>query len=392
MTDLIPEAAASEPAGAVKIRIEGLKKSFGDLLVLNGIDTTISQGEVVCVIGPSGSGKSTFLRCLNKLEDISGGRVTIDEFDLTDKNVDLDKVRQHIGMVFQHFNLFPHMTVIDNVTLAPLLTKKMDKAAAEKKALELLAQVGLAEKAASITRDILTRYHASSQVEVVICPPFTALQKVGELLRAGSVLLGAQNVHWETTGAFTGEISAPMLKELGCRYAIVGHSERRQLFGETDGTVRKRLRAALDAGLSSILCVGETLQQRQQGRTWEVIEVQLQTALERVETVAASAQMVVAYEPVWAIGTGQNATAAQAQEVHGKIRRWLAGRFGQAAAEKIRIQYGGSVKADNAAELMREPDVDGALVGGASLDPKAFISIVESTLQAKEAGCSTASS
>lgn len=147
MTDLIPEAAATEPAGAVKIRIEGLKKSFGDLLVLNGIDTTVKQGEVVCVIGPSGSGKSTFLRCLNKLEDISGGKVVIDEFDLTDPKVDLDKVRQHIGMVFQHFNLFPHMTVIDNVTLAPLLTKKLDKAAAEKKALELLAQVGLAEKA-----------------------------------------------------------------------------------------------------------------------------------------------------------------------------------------------------------------------------------------------------
>jgi glutamine transport system ATP-binding protein len=147
MTDLIPEAAATEPAGAVKIRIEGLKKSFGDLLVLNGIDTTVKQGEVVCVIGPSGSGKSTFLRCLNKLEDISGGKVVVDEFDLTDPKVDLDKVRQHIGMVFQHFNLFPHMSVIDNVTLAPLLTKKMDKAAAEKKALELLAQVGLAEKA-----------------------------------------------------------------------------------------------------------------------------------------------------------------------------------------------------------------------------------------------------
>ncbi|MGJ6122603.1 amino acid ABC transporter ATP-binding protein [Mycolicibacterium sp. Y3] len=146
MTDLIPEAATAEP-GTVKIRIEGLKKSFGDLVVLNGIDTTIKQGEVVCVIGPSGSGKSTFLRCLNKLEDITGGKVTIDEFDLTDKKVDLDKVRQHIGMVFQHFNLFPHMTVIDNVTLAPLLTKKMTKAAAEKKALDLLAQVGLAEKA-----------------------------------------------------------------------------------------------------------------------------------------------------------------------------------------------------------------------------------------------------
>jgi len=147
MTDLVPEAAVAEPAGTVKIRIEGLKKAFGELEVLKGIDTTISHGEVVCVIGPSGSGKSTFLRCLNKLEDITGGTVVVDEFDLTDPKVNLDKVRQHIGMVFQHFNLFPHMSVIENVTLAPLLTKKMDKAAAEQKALALLTQVGLAEKA-----------------------------------------------------------------------------------------------------------------------------------------------------------------------------------------------------------------------------------------------------
>ncbi|OBF19995.1 amino acid ABC transporter ATP-binding protein [Mycobacterium sp. ACS4331] len=147
MNQLVPEEAVAEPEGAVKIRIEGLKKSFGDLVVLDGIDTTISQGEVVCVIGPSGSGKSTFLRCLNKLEDITAGKVTVDGFDLTDKKVDLDKVRQHIGMVFQHFNLFPHMTVIDNVTLAPLLTKKMDKAAARRRAMDLLGQVGLAEKA-----------------------------------------------------------------------------------------------------------------------------------------------------------------------------------------------------------------------------------------------------
>ncbi|MBP2450543.1 amino acid ABC transporter ATP-binding protein [Mycolicibacterium lutetiense] len=147
MTQLVPEAAAAEPAGTVKIRVEGLKKSFGDLVVLDGIDTTVGKGEVVCVIGPSGSGKSTFLRCLNKLEEITAGKVTVDEFDLTDRRVDLDKVRQHIGMVFQHFNLFPHMTVIDNVTLAPLLTKKMNKAAAEKRAMELLTQVGLAEKA-----------------------------------------------------------------------------------------------------------------------------------------------------------------------------------------------------------------------------------------------------
>ena len=146
MNQLAPEAA-TESKGAVKIRIEGLKKAFGELVVLDGITTTVKEGEVVCVIGPSGSGKSTFLRCLNKLEDITGGTVVIDEFDLTDKKIDLDKVRQRIGMVFQHFNLFPHMTVIDNVTLAPLLTKKMDKAAAEKRAMELLNQVGLAEKA-----------------------------------------------------------------------------------------------------------------------------------------------------------------------------------------------------------------------------------------------------
>jgi glutamine transport system ATP-binding protein len=147
MTHLVPDTVMAEPAGAVKIQIEGLKKSFGTLQVLDGIDATISNGEVVCVIGPSGSGKSTFLRCLNKLEDITAGKVVVDGFDLTDPKVDLDKVRQHIGMVFQHFNLFPHMTVIDNVTLAPLLTKKMGKDEAERKALDLLGQVGLAEKA-----------------------------------------------------------------------------------------------------------------------------------------------------------------------------------------------------------------------------------------------------
>lgn len=147
MTDLVPETAAAEPAGTVKIQIENLKKAFGELVVLDGITTDIKQGEVVCVIGPSGSGKSTFLRCLNKLEDITAGKVVVDHFDLTDRKVDLDKVRQHIGMVFQHFNLFPHMTVLQNITLAPLVTKKLNKAAAEKKAMELLGQVGLAEKA-----------------------------------------------------------------------------------------------------------------------------------------------------------------------------------------------------------------------------------------------------
>ncbi|KDF00878.1 peptide ABC transporter ATP-binding protein [Mycolicibacterium aromaticivorans JS19b1 = JCM 16368] len=147
MTDLVPDSAEAKPAGTVMIHIDELKKSFGELVVLDGITTDIKQGEVVCVIGPSGSGKSTFLRCLNKLEDITAGKVVVGDFDLTDRKVDLDKVRQHIGMVFQHFNLFPHMTVLQNVTLAPLTTKKMDKAAAEKKAMDLLGQVGLAEKA-----------------------------------------------------------------------------------------------------------------------------------------------------------------------------------------------------------------------------------------------------
>jgi glutamine transport system ATP-binding protein len=147
MTELVPDAAAAEPAGTVKIQIEGLKKAFGDLVVLDGITTDIKQGEVVCVIGPSGSGKSTFLRCLNRLEDVTAGKVVVDHFDLTDAKVDLDKVRQHIGMVFQHFNLFPHMTVLQNITLAPLMTRKLDKAAAEKKAMDLLGQVGLADKA-----------------------------------------------------------------------------------------------------------------------------------------------------------------------------------------------------------------------------------------------------
>ena len=250
---------------------------------------------------------------------------------------------------------------------------------------------GTQEQAVLITREILKNLHAAPQVEVILCPPFTCLQKVGELLRAGSVFLGAQNVHWETQGAFTGEISAPMLVELGCKFSIVGHSERRQLFGETDATVRKRLGAALEAGLNAILCVGETLEQRRQGKTWEIVQTQLQAGLEGISDAGIAEELVVAYEPVWAIGTGQNATAEQAQEVHAKIRGWLAERFGRPAADAIRIQYGGSVKADNARELMREPDVDGALVGGASLDPKAFLSIIESTLQAKEAGCSTPS-
>ena len=238
---------------------------------------------------------------------------------------------------------------------------------------------GTLEQATALTRQILSAFPKPPEAEVVLCPPFTALAQVAQLLRGSFLLLGAQNAHWEPKGAFTGEVSVPMLKELGCRWCIVGHSERRQYFGETDASVHKRLAAVLAGGLGGILCVGETLEQRQQGRTWQVVETQLRVALEGVEPAAAAERLVIAYEPVWAIGTGQNATPAQAQEVQAQIRAWLAKRFGQMTGEAIRIQYGGSVKADNAAELMAQPDVDGALVGGTSLEAAAFEAIVKAT-------------
>ncbi len=242
---------------------------------------------------------------------------------------------------------------------------------------------GTVEQAAALTRQILATFPKPPAAEVVLCPPFTALGKVAELARGSFLLLGAQNVHWEGRGAFTGEVSVPMLKELGCRYCVVGHSERRQLFGETDASVHKRLAAVLAGGLSGILCVGEMLEQRQQGKTWEVVETQLRIALDGVDSAVAAQRLVIAYEPVWAIGTGQNATPAQAQEVQAQIRTWLVQRFGQMTAEAIRIQYGGSVKAENAAELMAQPDVDGALVGGASLEATTFASIVEEAADSK---------
>ncbi len=225
--------------------------------------------------------------------------------------------------------------------------------------------------------------------EVLICPPFTALVSVGKAIEGKGIALGAQNAHAEAKGAFTGEISVPMLKEIGCAYVILGHSERRQLFGETDEGVCKKTAAVLAAGLKAIVCVGETLQQRQANQTWAVIETQLNKGLEGISATAAN--LVIAYEPVWAIGTGLNATPAQAQEVHASIRKWLNSRFGPETGSSIRIQYGGSVKADNAKELMSQHDVDGALVGGASLEAASFIAIIEAASQAKEGSpCCTA--
>jgi triosephosphate isomerase len=210
-------------------------------------------------------------------------------------------------------------------------------------------------------------------VEVVICPPFTALAAAIEAARGSCVAIGAQDCYWEKEGAFTGEVAVPMLADLGCSHCIVGHSERRQFFGETDATVDKKVGAVLAHGLGCIACVGETLAEREAGQTFAVLERQVRNGLARH---LASPHLVVAYEPVWAIGTGKTATPAQAQEAHAFIRGVVAQAANPAAAQAVRILYGGSVKPDNVAALMAQPDVDGGLVGGASLDAASFAKIV----------------
>jgi triosephosphate isomerase len=211
--------------------------------------------------------------------------------------------------------------------------------------------------------------------EVVVAPPFTALETAAQLLAGSPIRLAAQNLYWEPQGAFTGEVSGPMLKDLGCSYVIVGHSERRQYFAETDQQVARKVRAAQRDSLIPIVCVGETLEERERGETLAVIRRQVQGGLHEQDS-AAIAALVIAYEPVWAIGTGRTAAPAQAQEVHATIRAVVAELADQAAAEVIRILYGGSVKPDNVDGLMAQPDIDGALVGGASLQADSFARIV----------------
>jgi triosephosphate isomerase len=210
--------------------------------------------------------------------------------------------------------------------------------------------------------------------DVVLCAPFTALWALAEELKGSAIGAGSQNVHWEEKGAYTGEISAGMLKEIGVRFAVVGHSERRQYFGETDATVNKRTLAALAGGLTPISCIGETLQEREANQTFKVLERQIQEGL---KGLSSPASMVIAYEPVWAIGTGKTATPAQAQEAHAFIRKEFAKLYNDGAAQSVRILYGGSVKPDNMATLMKEPDIDGGLVGGASLEADSFTKIVK---------------
>jgi triosephosphate isomerase (TIM) len=214
-------------------------------------------------------------------------------------------------------------------------------------------------------------------VEVVIVPPFTAIPKVSELLtETQSIKVGAQNMYWERSGAFTGEISPAMLRELFVRYVVLGHSERRALFGESDAIVNRKVHAAYEEILRPILCIGETLEQRERGEIEKVLSSQLRGSLAHV-AAKELLETVIAYEPVWAIGTGKTASAAQAQEAHAFIRKTLGEMSDEATADKIRIQYGGSVKPDNARELLSQPDIDGALVGGASLDPRSFAQIVK---------------
>ncbi len=230
-------------------------------------------------------------------------------------------------------------------------------------------------EARALLADLVPRVSGAAGVEVAVAPPFPALEAAAASLTGSPVRLAAQNVHWEPAGAFTGEVSAAMLADLGVAYVIVGHSERRQLFGDTDASVARRAAAALSAGITPIVCVGESLSEREDGRALEVVGEQVRNSVGPLGPGDA-ARVVLAYEPVWAIGTGRTATSAQAQEVHAHIRSVLVDLAGHDRAAEVRILYGGSVKPDNVASLMAEPDVDGALVGGASLDAETFASVV----------------
>ena len=214
------------------------------------------------------------------------------------------------------------------------------------------------------------------RVDMVVCPPFTALYQTAEILKDTNIKLGAQNVYWEDSGAYTAEVSVPMLKDVGCEYVIIGHSERRQFFGETNETVNKKVKRVTDSGLTAIVCVGETLEDRKSGTTEAVVGSQIKEGFDGV-TKEQMQSVVIAYEPIWAIGTGMTASPDQAEDVHRFIRGLIAELYGSAVADELRIQYGGSVKPDNANELLSQPDIDGALVGGASLKAEAFAGIIK---------------
>ncbi len=226
-----------------------------------------------------------------------------------------------------------------------------------------------------LTSKIINGLGNDTKCGVIICPPFTSLGEVSSLIKNTPVKLGAQNIYFEESGAFTGEISASMLKSVGCEYVIIGHSERRTIFSETDKAINKKIIKALEGNLKPIFCVGELLEQREDGSTMEVVKNQLLKGLKDITTEQLS-EIIIAYEPVWAIGTGKTATPAQAQEVHAAIRELIAVNFSEDAADNLVIQYGGSVKPENAGELLSQKDIDGALVGGACLKADSFLGII----------------
>jgi triosephosphate isomerase len=236
--------------------------------------------------------------------------------------------------------------------------------------------------AVQLVKDIVPAAAKDHYVEVVICPPFTALESVARALEGSAAKLGAQNMHPEASGAYTGEISAGMLRALFASYVILGHSERRTYFKETDAFINQKVLAALKSQLKPILCVGETLQEREAGSTLTVIQTQLEQGLQNVAKDVATT-VVIAYEPIWAIGTGKVATTAQAQEVHAFIRSLLTNLFGEAIAQKVRILYGGSMKPSNAPELLAQQDIDGGLIGGASLEARSFVELINAAAAVK---------
>ncbi len=224
---------------------------------------------------------------------------------------------------------------------------------------------------------------ANRDIDIVLCPAFTSLSEVYEIIINSNIELGAQDMHWEDEGAFTGEVSAKMLKDAGCGFVIIGHSERRRFFGETNETVNKKIKAALKNGLTPIVCVGETLNERDKGLTFNVLNDHVQNGFKNINAQDAL-KTVIAYEPVWAIGTGKTATPAQAQEAQKHIRDLLAKIYDAKTAGGLRIQYGGSVKPENITELMKQPDLDGALVGGSSLSVESFVQIVKKASEVKK--------
>ncbi len=241
---------------------------------------------------------------------------------------------------------------------------KMNKTVAEAKSLAEGIKIDLSE---------------CTSVDVVLCPPFTALKTVSDSISGTQIKLGAQNMNPELSGAFTGEVSPEMLRDVYCHYVILGHSERRALYGETDAIVNAKAKSALKNNILPIVCVGETLDERDAGKVEEVVEKQVRGSLAEL-SIDDMKKTIIAYEPVWAIGTGRTATPEQAQEVHSLIRKILADIFDESTAQSVRIQYGGSMKPDNAPELLAQPDIDGGLIGGAALDPHSFTQIVKAAM------------